>query len=85
MQLRGISGDSVIYTSLAYAYWKEGNSNLASEMLSEMTKRSLLITLKIYRCFNASYGCDNHILHLFWDHATERGLMSKSIIKEIQT
>ncbi|XP_038893420.1 pentatricopeptide repeat-containing protein At5g38730 [Benincasa hispida] len=84
MQLRGISGDSVIYTSLAYAYWKEGKSNLSSEMLSEMTKRSLLINLKIYRCFNASYGCDNRILHLFWDHVAERGLMSKSITKEIQ-
>ncbi|XP_022157769.1 pentatricopeptide repeat-containing protein At5g38730 [Momordica charantia] len=84
MEHRGISGDSVIYTSLAYAYWKEGKSNLALGMLCEMTKRRLMVTLKIYRCFNASYGCDNRILHLFWDHVAERGLMSRSITVEIR-
>jgi hypothetical protein len=53
-------------------------------MLDEMDKRRLMITLKIYKSFNASYASDNSILPLFWDHVVERGLMSKNIIKEMQ-
>ncbi|KAK2642127.1 hypothetical protein Ddye_023890 [Dipteronia dyeriana] len=83
MQGNGISGDSVIYTSLAYAYWKAGNANAASNMLEEMYKRRLMVTLKIYKCFNASYANDN-MLGLFWNHVVERGLISKNIQKEMQ-
>ncbi|OMO52692.1 hypothetical protein COLO4_37044 [Corchorus olitorius] len=84
MQGKGIAGDSVIYTSLAYAYWKMGKVNAASDVLNEMYKRRLMITLKIYRCFSASYAGDNSILGFFWNHVVERGLMSKSILKDIE-
>lgn len=84
MQGNKLSGDSVIYTSLAYAYLKAGKSSAATLMLDEMYKRRLLVTQKIYKCFNASYASGNDILRVFWDHMVERGLMSKSIINEMQ-
>ncbi|RVW44705.1 Pentatricopeptide repeat-containing protein [Vitis vinifera] len=66
MQGKGMKGDSVVYTSLAYAYFKAGKAIAASDMLDEMDKRRLMITLKIYRCFSASYAGDGSILGLFW-------------------
>ncbi|GMY27638.1 pentatricopeptide repeat-containing protein At5g38730 [Fagus crenata] len=84
MQGKGISGDSVVYTALAYSYLKAGKATVASQMLDEMAKRRLRITLKIYKSFNASYVGDGSILPRFWDHVVERGLMSKNIIKEMQ-
>ncbi|CAN6542227.1 unnamed protein product [Malus baccata var. baccata] len=85
MREKGISGDSVIYTSLAYAYLKAGKSCVVSAMLDEMYKRRLMVTRKIYRSFSASYARDNDIIRLFWDHMVKRGLMSKNVItKEMQ-
>lgn len=84
MQKNGIAGDSVIYISLAYAYWRAGKANATLDMLEEMYRRRLMITLKLYKCFNASYANDNNILGLFWNHVVERGLMSKNIVKEMQ-
>ena len=84
MQGKGISGDSVVYTALAYSYLKAGKATVASQMLDEMAKRRLRITLKIYKSFNASYVGDSSILPRFWDHVVERGLMSKNIIEEMQ-
>jgi pentatricopeptide repeat protein len=84
MKDKGIFGDSVIYTSLAYGYWKVGKVNVTSDILDEMYKKRLMITLKIYRSFNASYASDNSILSLFWNHVLERRLMSKNILKDMQ-
>lgn len=84
MQGNGISGDSVIYTSLAYAYWRAGEPKACSDILDDMYRRRLMITLKIYRSFSASYAKDNEILDLFWSHVVDRGLMSKHIFKEMQ-
>ena len=56
----------------------------SSDMLDEMAKRRLMITLKIYRCFSASYAGDGSILGPFWGHVIERGLISKNILKHIQ-
>lgn len=84
MQEKGILGDSVTHTSLAYAYWKLGKANAASDMLDEMYRRRLMITVKIYKCFNASYAGDSSILSLFWDHMVGRRLMSKSILKDLE-
>lgn len=84
MQGKNISADSVIYTSLAYAYLKAGKSSFAMPMLDEMYKRRLTITRRIYECFNASYASDNDIIRVFWDHMVERGVMSKGILKEMQ-
>lgn len=85
MQGKGILGDSVVFTSLAYAYLRAGKSSVVSGMLDEMYKRRLMITRNIYRSFNASYASENDILRLFWDHMVERGLMSKTVlVKEMQ-
>lgn len=82
---KGISGDSIIYTSMAYAYWKMGDVNVSSDFLNEMYKRRLMVTLKIYRCLNASYaGDDKSVLSFFWKHLAERGLISKSILKDME-
>ncbi|KAL3568239.1 hypothetical protein D5086_030890 [Populus alba] len=62
MKDKGIFGDSVVYTSLAYGYWKVGKVNVTSDILDEMYKKRLMITLKIYRSFNASYASDSSIL-----------------------
>ncbi|KAF8012778.1 hypothetical protein BT93_I0818 [Corymbia citriodora subsp. variegata] len=84
MKEKGISGDSVIYSSLAYAYMKAGNTAASSAMLDDMYKRRLMITLKIYRSLNASCIGDENILRLFWNEVVGRGLMSKGIFKDIQ-
>ncbi|KAL5582034.1 hypothetical protein UlMin_014476 [Ulmus minor] len=84
MQENKLSGDSVVYTSLAYAFMRAGKSRDAAMMLDEMYRRRLMITRKIYRCFNGSYASDNEIILIFWDHLVERGLMSKSLLKEMQ-
>ncbi|KAF2313720.1 hypothetical protein GH714_012956 [Hevea brasiliensis] len=84
MQEKGILADSVIHTSLAYAYWKIGKANAASDLLDEMYRRRLMITVKIYRCFNASYAGDKSILNLFWNLMVGRRIMSKNILKDMQ-
>ncbi|CAI0455533.1 unnamed protein product [Linum tenue] len=84
MKEKGISGDSVIYTSLAYAQWKSGNVSVASDLLDEMYKRRLMITLKLYRSFCASFAGDDKILGLFWSHVVDRNLMSKNTLKDLQ-
>ncbi|KAK3018323.1 hypothetical protein RJ639_002978 [Escallonia herrerae] len=84
MQMRGISGDCVVYTSLAYAYLKAGKEAAASDLLDEMYHMRLIITIKIYRSFNASYAGDNNILAIFWDIASVKGLFSKTMFKHIQ-
>ncbi|OWM82042.1 hypothetical protein CDL15_Pgr001616 [Punica granatum] len=83
MQEKGISGDSIIYTSLAYAYLK-GDVKSSSALLDDMYNKRLMITLKIYRSFNASYAGESHILRLFWDNLVGRGLISKAILKDIE-
>ncbi|KAK3029973.1 hypothetical protein RJ639_038778 [Escallonia herrerae] len=65
MQGRGISRDCVVYTSLAYAYLKAGKEAAASDLLDEMYHRRLMIIIKIYRSFNASYAGDNNIFGYF--------------------
>jgi pentatricopeptide repeat protein len=84
MEGKGISGDSVIYTSLAFAYWKSGNTNAASNILDEMAKRMLMVTVKIYRCFSAPDASENKVSQMFWDHLVERGLMSRNTMYKIQ-
>ncbi|CAN1162754.1 Pentatricopeptide repeat-containing protein At5g38730 [Linum perenne] len=84
MKEKDISGDSVVYTSLAYSQWKVGNVSAASDLLDEMYKKRLMITLKIYKSFSASYAGDDKILSLFWSHVADRRLMSKSILKDLQ-
>ncbi|CAN0924419.1 Pentatricopeptide repeat-containing protein At5g38730 [Linum grandiflorum] len=84
MKERGISGDSVVYVSLAYAQWKLGNVTAASDLMDEMYKNRLMATLKIYRSFSATYAGDDKILDLFWSHLADRRLMSKSILSGLQ-
>ncbi|KAE9449404.1 hypothetical protein C3L33_18691, partial [Rhododendron williamsianum] len=57
-QLKGNIRRSVVYTSLAYAYLKTGEVTVASDLLDEMYRRRLMITLKLYRSFSASYADD---------------------------
>ncbi|KAJ0042819.1 hypothetical protein Pint_18875 [Pistacia integerrima] len=54
MQENDISGDSVIYTSLAYAYWRAGKANATLDMLEEMYKRRACI---------ASFVAIGHSMH----------------------
>ncbi|PON58019.1 Tetratricopeptide-like helical domain containing protein [Parasponia andersonii] len=84
MQGKKVSGDCVVYTSLAYANMKAGKSSVVMVLLDDMYKRRLMITRKIYRSFNDSYASDNEIIRIFWDHMVERGLMSKGLLKEMQ-
>ncbi|KAF9609100.1 hypothetical protein IFM89_013354 [Coptis chinensis] len=51
---------------------KFGKLTLASDMLDDMTKRYLMITVKIYKSLNASFANDSDILRLFWGHVVER-------------
>lgn len=84
MGVRRILGDSIIYISLAYAYFRAGEAVAASGLLDEMYKRRLMVTLKIYRSISASYSNDGGKLDVFWDTLTERGLISKPIYAQIQ-
>ncbi|KAF6153400.1 hypothetical protein GIB67_003590 [Kingdonia uniflora] len=81
MQAEGIMGDAVVYTSLAYAYLKSGKPIATSEFFGEMSKRKLMITPKIYESFSASFADSNDTLRLFWDHAVERGVVTRKAIE----
>ncbi|XP_051151920.1 pentatricopeptide repeat-containing protein At5g38730 [Andrographis paniculata] len=83
MQARGIVGDAIICTSLAFAHWRVGDVVAASALFDEMYERRLMVTLKIFRCINASYAKDESCLNLFWSTVRDRGLISKSICQEL--
>ncbi|KAK6129082.1 hypothetical protein DH2020_037155 [Rehmannia glutinosa] len=84
MQTMGILGDTVIYSNLAYACFRAGDAVSVSALLDEMYKRRLMVTLKIFKSINASFASDGNHLDMFWDTLVERGLISKSIYKQIQ-
>lgn len=84
MQTRGILGDTIIYTSLAYAYLRADDAVAASALLDEMYKRRMMVTLKIFKSINASYANQGNYLDIFWNNMVERGLISKTIYKQIQ-
>ena len=85
MEGKGISADSVIYTSIAYAYWKAGNTNAASNVLVEMARKRLMITIKLYRCIRgADDNSESKVLQIFWDHVVDLGLMSRNTMNKIQ-
>ncbi|KAL7141200.1 hypothetical protein ABFS83_08G037500 [Erythranthe nasuta] len=84
METKGILGDAVIYTNLAYAYSRCGDALSASALFDEMYKRRLMVTLKIFKSINASYANDCGSLDVLWKSMVERGLISKSIYKQIQ-
>ncbi|GER35737.1 pentatricopeptide repeat-containing protein [Striga asiatica] len=50
----------------------------------EMYRRRLMVTLKIFRNINASYATDRDYLDMFWSALLDRGLISKSIYKQMQ-
>nr|GEX25860.1 hypothetical protein [Tanacetum cinerariifolium] len=83
MQRKGISGDSVMFTSLAYAYLKAGDTTTGLKIFNEMYKMRLMITHKIHKSFSASYAGDKGILETFWNLAVERGLLSRNTLKQI--
>ncbi|KAL4286096.1 hypothetical protein AHAS_Ahas19G0052000 [Arachis hypogaea] len=85
MEGKGISADRVIYTSIAYAYWKAGNMNAASNVLVEMARKSLMITIKLYRCIRGAHdNSESKVLQIFWDHVVYLGLMSRNAMIKIQ-
>lgn len=84
MNGKGISGDCVVYTSLAYAYFKVGDSAAAAVLLDEMDKKRLMVTVKVYKSFNASFSNDSSLLDIFWGNLVQRGLMSKTTCNHIQ-
>ncbi|KAL8471896.1 hypothetical protein ACS0TY_029218 [Phlomoides rotata] len=84
MGARGILGDSIVYVSLAYVYFRAGEAVAVSGLLDEMYKRRLVVTLGIFRSISASYSNDGSKLDVFWDTLTERGLISKPIYAQIQ-
>lgn len=84
MQDKRISGDSIMYLSLAFAYLNAGKPMSASEMLDNMVKNQLRITAKIYNCLNASYADNNDVLTLLWSRAIEKCLISRNVYKLMQ-
>ncbi|CAH9098306.1 unnamed protein product [Cuscuta epithymum] len=86
MKKRGILGDSVVLTSLAHAYFREGNRKAAYGLLDEMYRRRLMVTLALYKSLNASYkdNDDNGSLDAFWNDLGQRGLISRSVHDSIQ-
>lgn len=84
MQGKGLSGDCLVYASLAYGYLSEGKPIAASEMLNDMLNTKLVITAKIYRSLSASYGNESGILDMLWHHAAEKGLIAKNVYKLMQ-
>ena len=84
MQGKGLSGDCLLYSSLAYGYLSAGKPIAASEILNDMVKRKLVITANIYKSLSASYGNESGILDMLWHHATERGLIAKNVYKLMQ-
>lgn len=84
MDAKGVSGDSLVYTVLALAYFREGKSSAATQTLNEMAKKNLDISRKIYKCVNASYANESNLLMMFWAHANEKGLISKKTRKLIR-
>lgn len=81
MQVKGIPGDSLVYTILSYAYLSAGKPIAASEMLNNMVKNKLMITSKIYRCLCASYADRSEMLEVFWLQAIEKGLIARNVYK----
>ncbi|CAN4119863.1 unnamed protein product [Withania somnifera] len=84
MQTKGVLGDSLIYATLAYAYFKIGKVDAASYLLDDMYRRRLMITLKMYKSFNASYYDENTFLDMFWSKVVQRGLISRMVYDDIQ-
>ncbi|GER35732.1 pentatricopeptide repeat-containing protein [Striga asiatica] len=84
MQEMGILGDTVIFANMAYAYFRGGDDSSFSAFLDEMYRRRLIVTLKIFRNINASYANDRDCLDMFWSALLDRGLISKSIYKQMQ-
>nr|XP_010319820.1 pentatricopeptide repeat-containing protein At5g38730 [Solanum lycopersicum]XP_019069087.1 pentatricopeptide repeat-containing protein At5g38730 [Solanum lycopersicum]XP_019069088.1 pentatricopeptide repeat-containing protein At5g38730 [Solanum lycopersicum]XP_019069089.1 pentatricopeptide repeat-containing protein At5g38730 [Solanum lycopersicum]XP_019069090.1 pentatricopeptide repeat-containing protein At5g38730 [Solanum lycopersicum]XP_019069091.1 pentatricopeptide repeat-containing prot len=85
MQTKGVLGDSLIYATLAYAFFMAGKVDAASYLLDDMYKRRLMITLKMYKSFNASYSDENTLLNMFWSNVVQRGLISRTVYDEIQS
>ncbi|KAK1369053.1 hypothetical protein POM88_035145 [Heracleum sosnowskyi] len=83
-QEEGTFGDTVVLTSMAYAYLKVGNQVAAISFLDEMYKRRLMVTLKIYKSLSASYASDKGILDIFWDLVFNKNLVLKGLIKDIK-
>ncbi|KAI5683740.1 hypothetical protein M9H77_04968 [Catharanthus roseus] len=84
MNSKGISGDSLVYTSLAYAYLKLGNMSAASVLLDEMYKKMLMVTVKLYKSFSVSFASDSSLLDIFSRNLLEKGPMSKTTYTHIQ-
>lgn len=84
MQTKGVRGDSLIYATLAYAYFKVGKFGAASYLLDDMYRRRLMITLKTYKSFNASYSDENTLIDMFWSNVMQRGLISRTVYDDIQ-
>lgn len=68
MEEKGINGDSFVYMSLVFVYFKVGKVGVMLDLLDKMYKRRLNIILKIYRCFNILDVVENNILGFFWDY-----------------
>ncbi|PWA99746.1 tetratricopeptide repeat (TPR)-like superfamily protein [Artemisia annua] len=75
MQSKGISGDSVVFTNLAYAYLKAGDTTIGLKIFDEMYKMRLMITHNIHKM--------RFLTKVFWNLAVERGLLSRNTLKQI--
>jgi pentatricopeptide repeat protein len=79
MHAKGVSGDSLVYTVLAFAYLREGKRSDAIQALNEMVKKNLDISKKIYEFVTASYSDESDLLMMFWTCANEKGLRAKKV------
>ncbi|XP_047319749.1 pentatricopeptide repeat-containing protein At5g38730 [Impatiens glandulifera] len=84
MNGKGILGDCVVCSSLAYAYFRGGNVAAASNIFEDMYRRRLMITPNIYRSLTTTYVDDDSVFGVFWDQLVARGLVSEIVQKQIQ-
>lgn len=84
MHAKGVSGDVLVYTVLAFAYLREGKHGAAIQALNEMVKKNLDISKKVYDSVTASYADESDLLMIFWARANERGLIAKKALRLIQ-
>ncbi|KAJ4806077.1 Pentatricopeptide repeat-containing protein [Rhynchospora pubera] len=84
MLVKGLPGDGLVYTVLAFAYLREGQTSAAIETLNEMVVKNLEISRKIYVSVTSSYENETDLLMCLWAHASKKGLISKRVCRIIQ-
>ncbi|KAK1326287.1 Pentatricopeptide repeat-containing protein [Acorus calamus] len=84
MKLKGVTGDSLVYAGMAFAFLGAGKQMAALDMLDEMVNKQMIVTARLYGCLKASYTNENGMLDQLWYHASKKGLIPKHVLKLIR-